>query len=394
MNNSLFFDAVRKSLFKGTLTDDQRRGMTAILTVWLSRGTGDIRHLAYILATAYHETGTRMIPVREGQQQRKLWSDKQARNAVAILFKKGIIKRNYALPGSYGNSFYGRGYAQITWEANYKRMSPLVGVDLVRYPDKALEPEIAAIILIEGSTKGVSMKGDFTAFALEDFIHGDHCDYVGARKVINGQDKASTVAGYAVKFEAALIDADVTHTPAKPSKKAKTETKLTSDQLKSIQQTLKDKGYTMVGRIDGEWGDNTEDAILAFRRKNGLPLVPVIDDEFKAALWSGQDKTISEARSTAKLADLRGVAPGASEVDLLKKGATYVGLGSFATGGALSTDDITGVTSKISAVKELMAMLPSPGTLFLITGGALLLYFLVTRVGKKIVNAYREGHIA
>ncbi|AHC30464.1 putative hydrolase with a peptidoglycan binding domain [Rhizobium phage vB_RleS_L338C] len=274
-------------------------------------------------------------------------------------------------------------------------MSPLTGVDLVRYPDKALEPEIAAIILIEGSTKGVSLKGDFTVYSLEDFIAGDKCDYVNARKVINGLDRAGDVAKYALKFEAALEDAGYEHVPAKAPKKIKaTPAKLTSEQLRGIQQALKDKGYTMVGRVDGEWGDNTEDAILAFRRKNGLPLVPVIDDEFKAALWSGENKAVSDVRSTAKLADLKGIAPGASEVALLKKGATYVGLGSFATGGALSTDDITGVTSKISAAKELMAMLPSPGTLFLIAGGALLLYFLVTRVGSKIVHAYREGSIS
>lgn len=398
MNNSTFFEVAKKSLFNGKLSDEQVKGITALLTVWMARGTSDVRHLAYVLATAYHETGTRMIPVREGQGQRKLWSDKQARRAVALLFKAKKISRNYALPGSYGNSFYGRGLAQITHESNYKRLSPFIGVDLVRYPDKALEMETAAVILIEASIKGVSLKGDFTAFSLEDFIYGKVCDYVGARKVINGKDKAELIATYAIKFEAALYASGFVHTPAKAKKPTRLvvveAAHMSIEELTPIQQALKDKGYTMVGRIDGLWGDNTEDAILAFRRKNGLPLTPTIDDEFKAALWSGADKPVTEARATAKLADLKGVVPGATEISFVKKLATYVGFGSVAAGGTISTDDITGVTTKITAVKDLMNILPTPGTLFLIAGGAVLAYYLVTRIGSKLVRAYRQNAIA
>lgn len=39
--------------------------MNAILSEWEARGLLDKRWLAYMLATAFHETGSRMQPVRE-----------------------------------------------------------------------------------------------------------------------------------------------------------------------------------------------------------------------------------------------------------------------------------------------------------------------------------------
>lgn len=401
MNNSLFYSEVKKSLFKGRLTTEQVKGMDALFAVWKSRGTKDRRHLAYLLATTYHETGTRMIPVREGQGQRKLWSDKQARNAVAKLFREKKISRDYALPGSFGNSFYGRGLAQITFEENYKRLGGILGIDLVRYPDKALENEVAAMILVEGSLKGLSLKGDFTKYALEDFIYGEKCDYVRARQVINRMDRASDVANYAVKFEAALEAAGTEHVPFKLKKAAgrvaapvATSAVVSSkEELRGIQTKLKELGYHEVGDPDGRWGDKTQTAVLAFRAENDLELLPTIDDKFKAALWTATPRRVGEKRATAKLTDLKGIAPGATEMALLKKVAGFFGVGSFFVSGTLSTDDVTGVTAKINAVKELMAILPSPLTIFALGVGAFGLYWLATRVGGKIVSAYREGRV-
>jgi len=43
--------------------------------------------------------------------------------------------------------FHGRGWVQITGRDNYELYGGLIGQDLVRFPDKALEPEHAAAIL-------------------------------------------------------------------------------------------------------------------------------------------------------------------------------------------------------------------------------------------------------
>ena len=61
-----FFDGVRGALYGGRLARGQVGGMTALLDRFERGGeTDDLRFLAYMLATAHHETGGRMRPVRE-----------------------------------------------------------------------------------------------------------------------------------------------------------------------------------------------------------------------------------------------------------------------------------------------------------------------------------------
>jgi Chitinase class I len=40
--------------------------------------------------------------------------------------------------------FYGRGFAQLTWENNYRHYGEKLGIDLVSDPDRALNPTVAA----------------------------------------------------------------------------------------------------------------------------------------------------------------------------------------------------------------------------------------------------------
>ncbi|GEP00609.1 glycoside hydrolase family 19 protein [Methylobacterium haplocladii] len=200
LDRGKFFDGVRP-LF-GALAQSQVDGVNRLLDAFFLHALIlDRRHLAYILATSFHETGRRMLPVREGFAV----SDASARAAVARLLASGRISRNYALPNAAGRSFYGRGDVQLTHEDNYRKMGALLGLDLAGNPDLALLPDVSAQILIEGVTRGLSLKGDFTGRALEDFIAGSRCDYVGARRTVNGTDKAALIAGYAVTIEAALV---------------------------------------------------------------------------------------------------------------------------------------------------------------------------------------------
>lgn len=200
LDRTAFFKAIRP-LF-GVFTQAQVDGINRLVDAFLAYALIlDRRHLAYILATSFHETGKRMNPVREGFAA----TDTAARAAVAKLFAAGKITRNYATPNARGLSFYGRGDVQLTHEANYLSMGKLLGIDLAGDPDRALDPAISARILIEGVTRGLSNRGDFTGKALEDYIAGDRCDYVGARRTVNGTDKAAAIAGYARTIEAALI---------------------------------------------------------------------------------------------------------------------------------------------------------------------------------------------
>ncbi|MGY2048930.1 glycoside hydrolase family 19 protein [Methylobacterium sp. JK268] len=201
LNAAAFFDAVRASVFAGSLTQCQVDGINRLLAAFTLYGSGDRRHLAYGLATSRWETGARMMPVREGFAK----SDAEARAAVARLFAAGRIRSNYALPNKAGLSFYGRGDVQLTHETNYITMEALLGLPLATNPDLALDPAVSARIMWEGLLRGLSNRGDFTGKSLEDFIHGSTCDYVGARRTVNGTDHAEDIARFARAFEAALI---------------------------------------------------------------------------------------------------------------------------------------------------------------------------------------------
>lgn len=183
-------------------TDSQREGVGRIIDTCLMNGIGSKYHASYILATAYHETGGRMQPVREGFAT----TNEGAIRAVTRLHEQGRIRTNYALPIN-GHSYYGRGLVQITWLENYKRVGKLLGVDLVNNPDLALDPQVSADILVKGM-----LGGWFTGRKLSDYDRADGYDYYNARRIVNGVDKAAHIAGLAIKFEKAITEWSETST--------------------------------------------------------------------------------------------------------------------------------------------------------------------------------------
>jgi putative chitinase len=183
MNRAYFYQRVREGLFGGRLAQKQVDGMNRLLDVWFDQyAHHDYRWLAYALATVKWETAHTMLPVRE------------------IGKGKG---RKYGVPtGPYKQVYYGRGDVQLTWERNYAVMSKIVGEDLVKNPDKALDPKVSAQILFEGM-----IRGTFTGKKLSDYIMDDKCDFVGARRIVNGTDKAALIAGLANIFAEAIYQA-------------------------------------------------------------------------------------------------------------------------------------------------------------------------------------------
>lgn len=199
MDLVFFFDAVRQELFKGGLTQPQVVGMTAILDAWEKRFTeADRRWLAYILATAYHETAYTMQPVRETLAE----SDLRAVEILETAFAAGRlswVKTPYWRPDEDGRCWLGRGLVQLTHKRNYEAMSTLTGIDLVADPDRAMEMDAAVTILIEGM-----LQGSFTGHKLADHLNATTEDWVNARRIVNGTDRAEKLAGYAMAFHAAL----------------------------------------------------------------------------------------------------------------------------------------------------------------------------------------------
>jgi hypothetical protein len=105
INRKFFFDQVNLRLFDGKLPTKTRRSLNRILDYWeKNHAKDDDRWLAYALGTAHHETDRTFGPIRE--------------------YGRGRGKKYYP--------YYGRGLVQLTWERNYRKMSPVVGVDLVK----------------------------------------------------------------------------------------------------------------------------------------------------------------------------------------------------------------------------------------------------------------------
>lgn len=191
INRKSFFQTIRTTLFKTGLKQKQVDGINAILDRWEASDLTDLRWLAYMLATVYHETAKTMQPIEEyGKGAGYRYGKKIKRSGIP-----------YALPDKL---YFGRGYVQLTWFENYETMGRLLGIDLLNNPELALHPGIAADIMFEGMTKGNSHFGDFTGKSLENYFNDTKADWVNARRIINGTDKAELIAGYGKKFYEAL----------------------------------------------------------------------------------------------------------------------------------------------------------------------------------------------
>ena len=173
INRVKFFDGYRDSF--GKLTQKQLNAIEFLLTKLDESERFELAsEYAYILATVKHETAETYLPIRE--------------------YGKGA-GRSYGRPKANGNVYYGRGYVQITWDYNYKKLGKILNVPLYEKPDLALVPEIAYNILEYGMFYGY-----FTGKRLNDYVNENESNYYSARKVINGLDKAELIKGYAEKF--------------------------------------------------------------------------------------------------------------------------------------------------------------------------------------------------
>lgn len=183
--SQLFFQRVRESF--GPLTPGQVEGIN-ILTA--ATAHLPLEHRAYILATAWHETGPEDSKLH--MRPRREIGNRAYFNKYNVVTKLGQ-KLGNTLPGD-GYLYRGRGYVQLTGRGNYQTASLATGRDLVARPDDALDPVIAANIMVNGMRAGW-----FTGKKLSDYKH-----YTEMRRVVNGVDMAQTIAGFAARFEHAL----------------------------------------------------------------------------------------------------------------------------------------------------------------------------------------------
>lgn len=161
-------------------TQAQVDTINAILSECDKQGVTDKRQIAYIFGTAYWEChnpkkpSLRMTPMEEF-------------GGYGYLIKKPYYP------------YYGRGLSQLTWLVNYKKEGKRLNLDLVNDPNLILDIPTAA-----NSHVYCMLNGVYTGRKLSDYINDTKCDYLGARKIINGTNKAAEIMAIAQKFESAL----------------------------------------------------------------------------------------------------------------------------------------------------------------------------------------------
>lgn len=205
MNKADFFRTVRLRL--GNLNQPQVDGIETILQTTEGQ---PLSWRAYMLATAWHETAATMQPIRERGGEAyftKLYDVAGDRPKICIQYGNTCA--------GDGPRFCGRGYVQLTWKSNYAKADAElaeVGLiqagDLLETPDIAMQPNLAALIMLRGMVEGW-----FTGKRLSTYLPTKGVatadQYRQARRIINGMDKADLIEDYAQAFERALRDGGV-----------------------------------------------------------------------------------------------------------------------------------------------------------------------------------------
>lgn len=186
MNSKAFYDTIRPTLFNGSISTKQFNGIEGIIKTYSELCINDLRQLAYILATVYHETAKTMQPIAEYGKGAKYDYGKKLK----------MSRKPYTSPNQI---YYGRGYVQLTWFENYDAMGKKLGLDLLNNPDLLLTVDVSTKVMFTGMNLGM-----FTGRKLSDYFNANSTDWVNARKIINGLDKAQLIANYAKTFYGAL----------------------------------------------------------------------------------------------------------------------------------------------------------------------------------------------
>lgn len=197
-NPAAFFDSLKKGLLGPSLSQSEVAGSNALLEAF-GEASWSLSWAAYGFATAYHETAHTMQPIKEYGGPKyffRMYDPEGARPALAR--RLGNTK-----PGD-GARYCGRGYVQLTGRGNYRKAGAELNVPLEDNPDLAMDPKVAARVMVLGMSEGWFTSQSCATQLPPGDAAGDKACFCAARKIINGQDCAPLIAGYALGFQQAL----------------------------------------------------------------------------------------------------------------------------------------------------------------------------------------------
>ncbi|WP_242107374.1 peptidoglycan-binding domain-containing protein [Luteimonas aquatica] len=258
-----------------------------IVKTALEYGITDKRQIAYMLASAQHETDNFNTSREYGTT-------------------KTAINNGY----SGGAEYYGRGYVQTTHDYNYAKMDRELGLNgkLVANPDlAATDPQLGAQLLVVGMARGL-----YTGVGIEKYVGGDKADYTNARRTVNGVDKADLIAGYAADWETKVPGimekvnaAGITSRPLPggPLEDGDLKPKEKGIEVQNLQVALDKLGYkgpdnNPIG-TDGKYGTRTEHAVSSFQSDHGIVPTGIADAATLKAIDTAANPRIDPSLSNS-----------------------------------------------------------------------------------------------
>jgi len=205
-----------------------RSSLVTILKHCIEGGIKSPDQVAYILATAWHESRLGTWMTESGWLSEKSAERYAEKNYGPQGRNPSRAKRQGNTKKGDGGRYMGRGYVQLTWKNNYERMSSILvennftytqdgvtygsgkdgtkRIDLVRnYKHVNRNKELAARILVLGMDGGHYV-GDNKG--LDSYIPENgtatSANFQSARKIVNGSDKKKLIAGNASTITAVL----------------------------------------------------------------------------------------------------------------------------------------------------------------------------------------------
>ncbi len=179
--------------------------------------------------------------------------------------------------------------------------------------------------------------------------------YAKGKYVADGKWSATTVdkqLGIAPLMRALMdLDPSVTFDGPEPPDVADVEPADGLDylEIRSVQQRLRDLGYSETGRVDGLCGPRTIAGLSAFQATSGLPVTGALDTTTAAALTTAGPRPVADERANVTAQEL------ARRGDVVVKSTERIRLGSIL---AMFISIIVGVADGITAA--LGEPLPGP----------------------------------
>lgn len=219
MNRTTFFASIRKNPFGGSLTSAQVTGIEALLAECEKQGVTDKRQIAYILATPMIETGGSFLPIKESLNYSAEALFKKFPNRISSVDAAtyGRTSLHHANQEMIGNIIYGGEWGKKNlgntqpgdgFKYRGRNFPQLTGRRLYEIFGYADNPDAVNTVPVGAAIMVKAMKeGTFTGKKLSDYFNASTEDWVNARRIVNGTDRAADIAKHAKTFYEALRNA-------------------------------------------------------------------------------------------------------------------------------------------------------------------------------------------